>query len=127
MKKIIVALLMVSCILVLACEANTYSEIEEPIANTNTDTGTTTGTTTNVTYTNDIQPIMTKNCTSCHRSGVQSPSLTTYTQVKNAVSNGNVLCAIQASPGCKSMPPSGKMSQANIDLILLWKTQGYIQ
>lgn len=134
MKKISLILVTLSFILFFACDANTYSDIEQPVANatptptpTPSPTPTPTPTPTpSVTYTNDIQPIIATNCTSCHRSGFQSPSLTTYTQVKNATSSGSLICSIQAQ-GCKTMPPTGKMSQANINLILLWKTQGYIQ
>lgn len=136
-------ILSIFSIIIAACDTNTYSEIEQDLNtntstnqnNTTTNSGSTTGsgtsgtgtnTTTKVTYTNDIKAIMTTNCTSCHNSSMQSPSLTTYTQVKNATSNGKLLCTIQAN-GCKTMPPTGKMSKANIDLILLWKSQGYIQ
>ncbi len=136
MKKAIWISLLLFGILIEACDTNTYSEIEQDTtSNTdngtgnNTDNGTNTDTgtgTAKITYTNDIQSIINANCTSCHNSSMESPSLTTYTQVKNATSSGKLLCTIQAS-GCKVMPPSGKMSQANIDLILLWKSQGYLQ
>ncbi len=127
MKKVTIFLVAIGCILMLSCEPNTYSEIEQPVATpTPTTTATPTPTSVNKTYTTDIKPIVTTNCTSCHSSGGQSPVLTTYTQVKNAASTGKLLCTIQAL-NCKIMPPGGKMSQANIDLILLWKTQGYLQ
>ena len=145
MKKAPMFLMAISSMLMFSCEPNTYSEIEQPVATTTTTTTTpttstpttttptttTTSTTTpttvstSKTYTTDIKPIITTNCASCH-SGGQSPALSTYTQVKNATSSGKLLCTIQAN-GCVTMPPSGKMSQANIDLILLWKTQGYLQ
>ncbi|MEL1241293.1 cytochrome c [Flavobacterium flavipallidum] len=144
MKKIILLIIVTILIILYSCDSNTYQDIEQDPAATTQDnsgsTGSTSGsssgrtsgstsgstTTSNVTYTTDVKPIITNNCVSCHFSGGESPALTTYTQVKNATSGGSLLCSIQAQ-GCKVMPRSGKMSQINIDLILLWKTQGYIQ
>ncbi len=145
MKKITLLLIFTFFAILFSCETSTFQDIEQdPAATTqnnsgSTDntsgstsgstTGSTSGTTTttsNVTYTTDVKPIITNNCIACHFSGGESPALGTYTQVKNATSAGKLLCTIQAQ-GCRTMPPSGKMSQANINLILLWKTQGYIQ
>ena len=126
MKKIALFTIIAAAAAAFSCEPNTYEEIQQPTADTGTGTGTGTGTTTNITYAKDIQPIITTNCTACHGSGGKSPVLTTYTQVKNATSGGKLLCTIQAQ-GCKTMPPAGKMPQATINLILLWKTQGYLQ
>jgi hypothetical protein len=136
MKKTITLTMIALSAILFSCESNTYEEIEQAPSATTTDTntGTTTdtetttdtNTTKNATYTTDIKPIITTNCTECHYSGGQSPTLTTYTQVKNAASASKLLCCIQAQ-GCITMPPSGKMSQTKIDLILLWKTQGYTE
>lgn len=154
MKKRTIIIAFVFGVFAIACETSTYSDIEQAAStnnnvvdddddidddnntttgtssttntNTNTNTGGTTTTTSSKTFTNDVKPIITANCISCHNTGMQSPILSTYTQVKNATSAGKLICTIQAN-GCKMMPPSGKMSQANIDLILLWKSQGYLQ
>lgn len=145
MKKLALSLILVAFALFYSCETSTYQDIEQdPTATTqdntnssNNSSGTTSGntsgsttdnssTTTNVTYTSNVKPIIDTNCIACHFSGGESPTLGTYTQVKNAASSGKLLCTIQAL-GCRTMPPSGKMSQSNIDLILLWKSQGYNQ
>ena len=84
---------------------------------------------TNPTYTKDIAPIISENCTSCHSSGQQSPNLTTYTIVKAKADTGSLICSIEdpISCGVTIMPPTGKMAQAKIDLIKLWKAQGFLQ
>jgi hypothetical protein len=51
---------------------------------------------------------------------------TNYTEVKDAIENGSVLCKIQNNCG-DVMPPSGKMSQGLIDMIISWKNQGYVE
>lgn len=132
MKKSVYTLMILLVIILVACEANTYTEISASTPSTATNSSTTTpvvttptsGTT--VTYTKDVQTIISNNCLSCHGAGGDSPTLTSYTLVKNAASNGKLLCTIQAS-GCKTMPQAGKMPQATINIILSWVSQGYIQ
>lgn len=134
MKKSVYTLMILLVIILVACEANTYTEISASTSSTSTNSSTTTTTPvvttptsgTTVTYTKDVQTIISNNCLSCHGAGGDSPTLTSYTLVKNAASNGKLLCTIQAS-GCKTMPQAGKMPQATINIILSWVSQGYIQ
>lgn len=104
--------MLISVAFVVSCNSSTYDDISVNY--------------TNPTYTRDIEPIMKENCTSCHNSSIQTPSLTTYKEVINAASKSKFLCVIQAI-NCITMPPTGKMSQNNIKLISLWITQGYKQ
>ena len=91
-------------------------------------TGTGTGTTANVTYTNDIQPILAQQCTACH--GASNPSaglsLTSYTSTKAAIAK--IISRISLLNGQTGiMPPAGRMSDANIQKFKDWNTQGLLQ
>lgn len=118
MKKITI-LLVVAVIAILSfdsCESNTYSEI---------------ATVTNPTYQANIKAVFNSNCTSCHSpNGTdESPYLTTYAEVKDAIENGVVICRIDNPSDCFSsdyMPQSGRMPQTTIDMIKLWQANGFI-
>lgn len=110
MKIINIFIILICVTLITSCTSSTYSEISVNI--------------TNPTYTTNIEHIIKSNCTGCHDSG-QFPNLTTYTQVKNATQNGNLICRIDQTQACGSvMPQSGPMSRQTIDVIILWKNQG---
>ena len=99
-----------------SCESNTYEEISQI---------------SNPTYDANIKAIFSANCTSCHsaKGTQQEPYLTTYAEVKDGIENGVVLCLIDNPGDCfydNIMPSSGRMPQTTIDLIKLWKTNGYI-
>lgn len=127
MKKIVYLSISLLAALVIACESSTYTEAAATTPTTTTPTTTTPTTETKkVTYTSDVKTIVTSNCIGCHGAGGNSPTLSTYAQVKNAADTGKMLCAIQAN-GCRTMPTSGKMPQATIDVILLWVNQGYTE
>ncbi len=120
MKKYLVitaiALVSLSGILFVttSCESNTYEEVAKV---------------TNPTYEDNIGPLMESKCTTCHSvTGLQEPYLTTYDEVKDAVENGVVLCIIDNPEECfysNIMPPTGRMPQTTIDMVYLWKEQGY--
>jgi uncharacterized membrane protein len=110
MHKLKTILILICLIFIVSCNSSTYNETSVDV--------------TIPTYTKNIEPIIKENCTSCHNSNIQTPSLTTYTEVKNAASKSKFLCVIQAT-NCITMPPSGKMSQTNINLISLWISKGY--
>lgn len=122
MKKVIIFLiLIVSGTVYVSCDSNTYKEI---------------ATVTNPTYTDNIAPVFKSNCTSCHsEAGSRSDSpLETYEQVKASVElapgDGGILCYIDDPSACFTetiMPPTGRMPQTTIDMIKLWKEQGFAQ
>lgn len=128
MKKIISTIIIVVFLgtLYVSCDSKTYEDIETPPV-----------VITNPTYTANIGPIFQDKCVSCHSNGLQSPNLTTYDEVKASVElapgDGGVLCYIDNPAACfseKIMPPvsnGGRMPQATIDLIKLWKEQGFAQ
>ena len=120
MKKItiLLAIILVCIFASTSCESNTYSEIS---------------TVTNPTYTKNIKPLFDSQCVTCHKNDDQFPNLTTYDEVKLSVdtnpAEGGVLCYIDDPSQCFSdniMPPTGRMPQTTIDMITLWKTQGYV-
>lgn len=95
----------------VSCTSSTYEEIS--------------GNVKNPTYVANIEPIIKANCISCHSKNAQFPNLTTYTEVKDATQNGDVICRIDQTQACGSvMPQSGPMQKQNIDMIILWKSQG---
>lgn len=96
----------------VSCDANTYSDITVSVANP--------------TYTANIAPLMVSNCTGCHSAGAQSPPLETFAEVKAATNTGNVICRMENTCGA-IMPPSGAMAASTINMIKLWKTQGFVQ
>ena len=98
--------------LIVSCESNTIQEIQ--------------GVVTNPTYNTNIEPVMTAKCTGCHSAGAQFPALDSYADVKEAVQNGSVICRIDDQSCGSVMPQEGKMPQATIDMIKLWKDQGYL-
>jgi hypothetical protein len=111
MKKIIIVLILVAGVFIVSCESNTYNEISVVA--------------TNPTYTANIEPVIKANCIGCHSVGGTFPALTTYAQVKASTSTGSLLCRIDQSCG-SVMPPSGALTTPTIDMIKLWKQQGFV-
>lgn len=94
-------------IIIVSCESSTTQDLEPKVAQP--------------TYTANIEPIFSANCTGCHAGGNQFPDLDSYTAVKDATLSGNVLCRINASCG-SIMPQSGALPQATITMINTWAT-----
>lgn len=79
-----------------------------------------------VSYSQSIVPILQTNCLGCH-SGL-TPSggvnLETHANVMIRVNNGSLLNAVKYNNLNTPMPPSGKMSDCNINKIAAWINQG---
>jgi len=87
---------------------------------TSSTTSTSTADCTTISYKNDIAPIMSANCTSCHNANQASAgiNLSTYPNVsKYATSSLNAM-----NDG--SMPPVGKLPSGTIQKLNCWITQG---
>lgn len=112
MKLQYLVLLFVASILLASCDATPYEDISSEIVNP--------------TYNANIKPIFDAQCTGCHFPSNESPDLTNYDAVKDAVKNSAVVCRIQASCG-DVMPPDGALPQATINMIIRWRDQGYVQ
>ncbi|MBC7641393.1 MAG: hypothetical protein H7174_03505 [Flavobacterium sp.] len=115
MRKIYFILFLVVVILNFSCTSRTIQELQPQLQPTII-----------ATYNGNVKPIMTNNCINCHANGNQYPNLDTFVEVKEATKNGQVICRINGNCG-DVMPQSGKMPQQTIDLIELWKTQGYLE
>ena len=127
MKKVLIFSLLIA-VFASCSDSDTYEDIEKPTdTGTNPGTGTPTEPSTAVTYDKNIKAIITSNCVGCHQSGRSASfrPLTTYAEVKAAVENAGLLTRIQLQNGEQGiMPQAGRMSQANIDLIVKWRTDG---
>ncbi len=79
-----------------------------------------------VTFANDIKPLITQHCATCHTVGPQ----TIYTNYTNASTNINwILDRVQRAPGTSGfMPKSGSaLTSAEIQLLKDWLAQGLPQ
>ncbi|MEO6176401.1 MAG: cytochrome c [Flavobacterium circumlabens] len=122
MKKLI-ALTLLMAAFASCSDSDTYQYIEAPPT-----TGTPNPDPVAVSsYTKNAKSIIDANCIGCHQSGRSAAfrPLTTYAEVKAAVENGGLLNRIQLQTGQQGiMPQAGRMSQANIDVIVKWNTDG---
>ena len=117
MKKYIKLLVLLYATAVqIACESRTIQEIQPAITAT-----------TVVSYNNQIKPIIDAKCLGCHNGQSANPNLESYISTKDATQNGDVICRIDNQSCGAVMPQTGRMIQQNIDLIKLWKTQGFLE
>ncbi len=108
-------------IFVTSCTQSTYDDIEadaEPLPEI-------------VTYL-DIKPIIDGNCLSCHGNPTQNGapmSLVTYENVKEAVTNRDLLGRINKNQGEDGFMPQGgsRLSQFEIELISKWDEDGLLE
>ena len=83
--------------------------------------------TTNVTYSNNVWPIINSNCTGCH--GGNAPAgnirLENYNDISSAANNGSLLGTIRHENGWSPMPKGGgKLNNCDIAKIETWVNQG---
>ncbi len=104
MKKIFISILGLS--LITSCDTRTYEDISPAVPTT-------------VTYNNNVKPIMTASCTSCHSTaGGEMPFLENYTQVKNNITT------VLSTMNNGTMPPAGALPSTTIQVIQNWKNAG---
>jgi hypothetical protein len=120
MRKIILLMILTSGMLVVSCQSNTYEEIAPVVEKPS--------------YVKNFEPLLRSTCTGCHKLGAVNevePYLDTYELAKEATEKGKLICRIEAGDDCGGsvavMPPSGKLPQTTIDVIKLWKAQGYLK
>lgn len=84
-----------------------------------------------ITYNNHIKAIIDSNCISCHSAppiNSTSLSLTTYSQVKSAVENINLIGRINSQDPSFLMPLGGqRLPQNLIDLVIAWEDDGLME
>jgi uncharacterized membrane protein len=121
MRKTIAILILITAI--SSCsDSDTFEDIED-----NGGTVVPPPSVTDATYSDNVKTIIDGNCVSCHSSGGAASfrPLTTFTEVKAAVENKDLLGRIQKQTGQSGiMPQGGRMSQSNIDLVVKWSTDG---
>lgn len=112
--KLILSLLIITTLYISAC---TYADIIEP-----DDGGEITR---KVTYSGDIKNIMFNNCLTCHSGSIPAAQLdlTTYTNVKWAAKNQNLLKAV--NNGKNPMPPARLLPQFQRKIIEKWINDGF--
>ena len=81
-------------------------------------------------FSTEVKPILSANCLSCHSNLAANSSgggikLQDYTDVKNSVTNGQLMGTIQQSSSYPAMPKGGgKLSDCNILVINTWISRG---
>lgn len=83
--------------------------------------------TTDLSFRNDIVPILERNCYRCHSAAVNTANITLegYSQFVQYTTNGRLLGAIRHDPGFKPMPQgASKLIACDIAKIELWIAQG---
>jgi len=85
-----------------------------------------------ITYSQNVKVIIENNCVSCHATvplNGAPMSLTTLEDVKNAIELRHLIERISRDDGQTGQMPLGgpKMPQQNIDIITLWRDQGFKQ
>lgn len=77
----------------------------------------------NVSFTGDIQPIISKSCATsgCHAADGQSPALTSYSQI---AANKDQIKARAVDGNPSFMPASGALSQSDRTKLATWITKG---
>lgn len=110
MKNLKIVVVAIFGLFLVSCESTTIQDVS--------------GVVTNPTYNGNVKSVMSAKCTGCHAGGNQYPNLETYSQVKDASMNGNLLCRLDASCG-NIMPQSGRLPQATINMINSWADLNY--
>jgi hypothetical protein len=83
--------------------------------------------TVNMTYSEDVLPIISSNCYSCHGNGIINGGveLDSYEKVLVQVNNGNLIGVITHSPGYPAMPQGlPKLAECDINKIKDWIARG---
>ena len=82
------------------------------------------------TYENSVKTIIDNNCIICHNdppiNNAPMPLLT-FDQVTDAVINDGLLNRVSTENNTLVMPPSGRLPQSTIDIILQWNTDGLLE
>lgn len=83
--------------------------------------------TTSVSFSTNVFPIIQNYCNGCHstNSTLSSIKLSTYNDIKLAVSNGSLIGSVNYDQGFVPMPKNGnQLSQCKIDIIQKWINDG---
>lgn len=84
--------------------------------------------TTNITYSENVWPVINDNCTVCHSGSAPSGniSLTNYEEVAAIAANGKLMGAINHENGYSPMPKGGgSLSDCELTQFQIWVDEGY--
>jgi len=117
MKKIYSISTLLLILFIYSCSSSSNDDVIITPPNNNND----------VTYTNDVKPIIDNNCLNCHTNPPQNGApmpLTTYDNVKEAVQNRGLIGKIESG----AMPKNGTpLSTSQVQTVKDWQTGGFIQ
>jgi len=123
MKKIISMFIIAG---IYAGLASCYYDIEEELypsfAASNCDT-------LNISFSQDIEPILINTCYTCHGSGIGLGGVTLegFSNLQNYIADGSLLGSIEHSSGFTAMPSGGnKLGACSINKFRAWINQGAI-
>ncbi len=81
-----------------------------------------------ISYANDVTPILSNNCYGCHSSATAVNGgghiLEGYTELQSYVDGGTLLSVIKHEDGVSAMPPFGMLSEIQISTIEIWIEEG---
>jgi len=83
--------------------------------------------TTNVTFGNDIMPIMSASCTGCHSGSAPAGNirLSNYSEIVTSANNGGLMGSIKHESGWSPMPKNGnKLNDCTIKKLDTWIAEG---
>lgn len=83
--------------------------------------------TTNITYTDDVLPLINSQCTACHSGGAPSGNivLETYDDIVASVNNGGLMGTIRHESNWSPMPKNGaKLDDCTILKLEIWIDEG---
>lgn len=75
---------------------------------------------TEITYANDVQPIINSSCatTACHASGGSAPgNFTNFNELTDKVDNGSFVNRVLVQ---KTMPPNSELSNCELEILQAW-------
>lgn len=130
MKSPISIFLLILLPLLLSCSSSDDSMNMEPDPDPDPTGDTSTIPDKTSTYEGDVKAIMTQHCLSCHGIPLENAApmeLVTYEQVVDAVNNRDLIRRVSTSSPFIVMPASGRLPQADIDLILDWDDDGLVE
>ncbi|WP_378188347.1 hypothetical protein ACE939_07695 [Aquimarina sp. W85] len=83
------------------------------------------------TYAGDIKAIFESKCLQCHNNPPTQGApmaLSTYPEVMAAINNGrNVIGRINTTSTRSVMPPSGRLPQETVTIVLDWESDGFLE
>lgn len=120
MKSQTTFFIFLSLLLFLSCTNDSESDLTTP------------NTSITITYTNTVKSIIENNCNSCHGSPLLNGApmmLITYQNVKDAITNRDLISRISLPQDAAGMMPYGgtRLPQATIDQIINWKNNGFAE